>query len=139
VSSPVLPGGGAKLSNAFVGAFDPAGTCHACQYLTEEGVIADPSGFVPRMVLDTSSTMYPPLGDAWASCHFLPQFEEAGPPLLVASRSHWPSRSTPVTVMVAGTKLPLADTRSLSAEKEAVLPSIEVEVKLERQSPVFGQ
>jgi hypothetical protein len=53
----VLPAGGGKLSNAFSGAFDPAGTFHACQYLMEDGVIADPSGFVPRMVLVTSSTM----------------------------------------------------------------------------------
>ncbi len=62
-----------------------------------------------------------------------------GPSAVDASRSHWPSRSTPVTVMRRGIKLPLADTLSLSAEKEAVLPSSEVEVKLDRQSPFFGQ
>src|ERR1700722_20204700 len=102
LSSPVLPVWivSAKVPIALPAAFEPAGTSHACQYLTTDGVIGDPSDFVPRMVLVTSSTMAPPRGDAWANCHFLSQFARPGPPAVVVYRNHCPSMSTPLTAIV---------------------------------------
>ena len=114
----------------------PAGTCHACQYLMEDGVMADPSGLRSQ---DGSGYFFHDVATPGRRMGQLPLPFHSGPPAAVALRSHWPSRSTPVTVMTEGIRLPRAETRSLSAEKEAVLPSSEVEVKLERQSPFFGQ
>src|ERR1700722_3791653 len=120
------------VSIASFGASAPAGTCHACQYRTTEGMMGDPSGLVPTMVRVTSSTIAPPRGDAWASC-------QVRPPAVAVYRSHCPSMSTPVTAILEGFSFPSAETLPLSAENDALLPSSELEVKLARQSPFFGQ
>ena len=105
------------------GASAPAGTCHACQYLTEEGVMGEPSALVP---MDGAGYLFHDIAASGRSMGQLPLSFAAG---MVAYRSHWPSMSTPATVMVDGVRLPDAETRSLSAAKEAVLPSSGPEVK----------